>query len=271
MKSAARPPSSRKPPNASVYALTTHWSELVEKSRSAWMEGRATFTTVASSTTMNCAMQTSTRTSQRRSCSVALGEGAVVTGGLLRRIGQRSGRRGPICSLCETDRQVHFRPETARRPLARLHPVPGASHSRPLRPLLFRARPGARPRAGDRLPRRSPRPVLGRLRRPPDGGGRLAQEVLGSRFPNPVGLAAGFDKRAGAVPGLAGARLRLLRGRHDHRPRAARQPAAARLPAARRPGAHQPAGLQQRRGRGRRARPRPLARARACSGARPSA
>lgn len=43
-------------------------------------------------------------------------------------------------------------------------------------------------------------PALGRLRRPPDGGGRLAQQVLGLRFPNPVGLAAGFDKRARAVP-----------------------------------------------------------------------
>jgi len=43
-------------------------------------------------------------------------------------------------------------------------------------------------------------PVLGRLRRPPDGGGRLTQDVMGIRFPNPVGLAAGFDKRARAVP-----------------------------------------------------------------------
>ena len=43
-------------------------------------------------------------------------------------------------------------------------------------------------------------PVAGRLRRPPDGGGRLAQDLLGARFPNPVGLAAGFDKRARAVP-----------------------------------------------------------------------
>jgi dihydroorotate dehydrogenase len=43
-------------------------------------------------------------------------------------------------------------------------------------------------------------PLTGRLARPPDGGGRLAQELLGVRFPNPVGLAAGFDKRARAVP-----------------------------------------------------------------------
>lgn len=43
-------------------------------------------------------------------------------------------------------------------------------------------------------------PVMGRVARPPDGGGRLSQEILGLRFPNPVGLAAGFDKRARAVP-----------------------------------------------------------------------
>ncbi|HSJ74277.1 MAG TPA: quinone-dependent dihydroorotate dehydrogenase [Miltoncostaeaceae bacterium] len=42
-------------------------------------------------------------------------------------------------------------------------------------------------------------PVLGGLAGPPDGGGRLAQDLLGTRFPNPVGLAAGFDKRAKAV------------------------------------------------------------------------
>ena len=42
-------------------------------------------------------------------------------------------------------------------------------------------------------------PVLSGLAGPPDGGGRLAQDLLGTRFPNPVGLAAGFDKRAKAV------------------------------------------------------------------------
>jgi dihydroorotate dehydrogenase len=42
-------------------------------------------------------------------------------------------------------------------------------------------------------------PVLAGLAGPPDGGGRLAQDLLGARFPNPVGLAAGFDKRAKAV------------------------------------------------------------------------
>jgi dihydroorotate dehydrogenase len=43
-------------------------------------------------------------------------------------------------------------------------------------------------------------PVAGRVQGPPDGGGRIAQDLLGARFPNPVGLAAGFDKRARAVP-----------------------------------------------------------------------
>jgi dihydroorotate dehydrogenase len=67
------------------------------------------------------------------------------------------------------------------------------------RPLLFRLDPE---RAHDLAlgSLAAAAPVLGRTRRPPDGGGRLAQDVLGHRFPNPVGLAAGFDKRAGAVP-----------------------------------------------------------------------
>jgi dihydroorotate dehydrogenase len=42
-------------------------------------------------------------------------------------------------------------------------------------------------------------PVLDGLAGPPDGGGRLAQGLLGTRFPNPVGLAAGFDKYARAA------------------------------------------------------------------------
>ncbi len=67
------------------------------------------------------------------------------------------------------------------------------------RPLLFRLDPE---RAHDLAlgSLAAAAPVLGRTRRPPDGHGRLAQDVLGHRFPNPVGLAAGFDKRAGAVP-----------------------------------------------------------------------
>lgn len=42
-------------------------------------------------------------------------------------------------------------------------------------------------------------PVLDGLAGPPDGRGRLAQQLMGLTFPNPVGLAAGFDKRAKAA------------------------------------------------------------------------
>jgi len=54
-RSAMRPPSSRKPPNTSVYALTTQDRSSVAKSRSRPIEGSATFTIEASRTTMNCA------------------------------------------------------------------------------------------------------------------------------------------------------------------------------------------------------------------------
>ena len=64
-RSPARPPSSRKPPNTSVYALMTHWRFAALNPRSVWIDGSATLTTVASSTTMNCARQTMTRTTQR--------------------------------------------------------------------------------------------------------------------------------------------------------------------------------------------------------------
>jgi dihydroorotate dehydrogenase len=43
-------------------------------------------------------------------------------------------------------------------------------------------------------------PLLARAASPPTAGGRLEQRLLGLRFPNPVGLAAGFDKRARAAP-----------------------------------------------------------------------
>jgi hypothetical protein len=62
-RSPARPPSSKKPPNASVYAVITHCRSAWAKPRSLWIAGRATFTIVASSTTMNCAKQTRTSTS----------------------------------------------------------------------------------------------------------------------------------------------------------------------------------------------------------------
>src|ERR671920_808033 len=43
----------------------THWRSAAEKFRSRWIDGSATFTTVASRMTMNCARQTMTRTSHR--------------------------------------------------------------------------------------------------------------------------------------------------------------------------------------------------------------
>ena len=43
-RSAARPPSSSRPAKVSAYALTTHCSPCAEKSRSSWIEGRATVT-----------------------------------------------------------------------------------------------------------------------------------------------------------------------------------------------------------------------------------
>ena len=63
-RSPARPPSRRKPPKTSVYALTIHWRFASERPRSFWIDGSATFTTVASRMTMNWAKQTRTRISQ---------------------------------------------------------------------------------------------------------------------------------------------------------------------------------------------------------------
>src|SRR3954452_12028298 len=77
-RSPARPPSKRKPPNTSVYALTIHWRLASESPRSFWIDGSATFTIVASRTTMNCARQTRTRTSQ--GLTEGLDSAAVVMG-----------------------------------------------------------------------------------------------------------------------------------------------------------------------------------------------
>ncbi len=43
-------------------------------------------------------------------------------------------------------------------------------------------------------------PLMARLAGPPRARGRLEQRLLGLGFPNPIGLAAGFDKRARAAP-----------------------------------------------------------------------
>src|SRR5271169_3230772 len=60
-RSARRPPSSRKPPNVSVYAFTTHDRSSREKCRWAPIDGSATFTIDASITTTNCVIANSIR------------------------------------------------------------------------------------------------------------------------------------------------------------------------------------------------------------------
>ena len=63
IRSPARPPNRMKPPKISVYMLITH-CRLDGLNRSPrWIEGSATLTIVASSTTMNWATQTITTTS----------------------------------------------------------------------------------------------------------------------------------------------------------------------------------------------------------------
>src|SRR3954453_12404968 len=51
--SAARPPTSSRPPLQSTYAVTTHWRSAGAKPSPAPIEGSATFTNVMSSTTIN--------------------------------------------------------------------------------------------------------------------------------------------------------------------------------------------------------------------------
>ena len=65
-RSAIRPPSSRKPPKVSTYAFTTQGRFSCEKSSPSPIDGRATLTIEASSTTMNCAKQSRARAIQRR-------------------------------------------------------------------------------------------------------------------------------------------------------------------------------------------------------------
>src|SRR4051812_37827732 len=72
-RSATRPPSRRKPPNISAYALTTHCRFSCEKPRSAWIEGSATFTIAMSRTTMNCTPRSSASTIHLRSFDAIIG------------------------------------------------------------------------------------------------------------------------------------------------------------------------------------------------------
>ena len=64
-RSAARPPSSRNPPYASSYAVTTHSRLVCEKWRSRPIVGRAVLTIVRSMTVMNAATARSEKARQR--------------------------------------------------------------------------------------------------------------------------------------------------------------------------------------------------------------
>ncbi len=64
-RSPSRPPSSRKPPNVSRYALTTHASDVSEKPRSSRIDGRATPTIVTSRTIIRSPRQSTRSASQR--------------------------------------------------------------------------------------------------------------------------------------------------------------------------------------------------------------
>ena len=77
----------------------------------------------------------------------------------------------------------------------------------------------------------------------------LAVEVLGRRFANPIGLAAGFDKNAVAVPALMRLGFGFVEtGTVTPRPQPGNpRPRLFRLDAG--PGGDQPPGVQQRRAR----------------------
>ena len=85
---------------------------------------------------------------------------------------------------------------------------------------------------------------------PPAGRCRAWRSTcFGRHFPNPVGLAAGFDKQCEVPDQLLGARLRLRRTRRRGAEAAGGQSAPAGVPAAARRGGHQPLRPQQRRPR----------------------
>ena len=66
MRSPSRPASSRKLPNAIMYALTTQLRSDCEKPRSSWIRGSATLTTEPSSAFISIARHTTTSAIQRR-------------------------------------------------------------------------------------------------------------------------------------------------------------------------------------------------------------
>ncbi len=73
----------------------------------------------------------------------------------------------------------------------------------------------------------------------------LALNVFGLDFPNPLGMAAGFDKDARVPSRAAATGLRLHRGRHADAAPAAGQRQAAPVSPARGSRRHQPLRLQQ--------------------------
>jgi hypothetical protein len=78
-RSAALPPNSRNPPSVRPYAMTIHCNLLRPTPRSCWIEGRATFTIATSSTTMNCATQSSRRTTPLWVCLISGSFQALIT------------------------------------------------------------------------------------------------------------------------------------------------------------------------------------------------
>ena len=72
-RSAALPPSNNRPPKVNAYALTTHCRSFGENSRSAWIEGSATFTIATSRMTMKKAEQSSARPNQWRALALRMG------------------------------------------------------------------------------------------------------------------------------------------------------------------------------------------------------
>src|SRR2546429_4412284 len=73
-RTASRPASSSRPPNAIRYAFTTQASPDWEKPRAYWIEGSATFTMVWSRITMRTATHSTISASQRRRSRTAAGD-----------------------------------------------------------------------------------------------------------------------------------------------------------------------------------------------------
>src|SRR3954449_4374964 len=216
MRSAARPPRSRKPPNIRVYALTIHCSCSVVRSRSVWIDGRATLTIVASSTTMNWAKQTTTRAAQRARAERASGmrgEGLLVKPdrGVRFTVSKRTARSGS----CDRDHTslpsgsaASLRRDVVRRDLGRESTAAGRSAARAPgeRPALAppqggdadAGQRGVRPQADlDRLHRAGRAP-----RRPPAERHARRRAVAGS--PRLAGTAPARELR----PALRGGRAR---------------------------------------------------------------